>query len=157
MRSGAASLAVVAAMCSSLLGSQAGGARGAPAACSILTKELALEVSTAEGRKAVERSKPIDRDLGPPNACQYGRVMLAVDPFPRPDQVRKTMGSGWQVVPGVGDAAFYRQSSSVFVDLYVWDGAHHFTIQMSLGSSDTAESLKPNAIALARAVIARLR
>jgi hypothetical protein len=39
----------------------------------------------------------------------------------------------------------------------VWTGPHHFTIQLGVPVGGTVESIKPNTIALAHAIIAKLR
>jgi hypothetical protein len=155
-------------------------ARGEGAAavkvCPLLTRDLVMQAETAEGRKVLEGSKPIEdfigamqRENGLPvqpgmASCKYGRVTLVLEPWARPDEVRKAMGSRtkpWQdvqPVPGVGDAAFFKANSS-FANLFVWSGARRFHVEMSveMSGSDKTETLKPNTIVLAKAIIPHLR
>jgi hypothetical protein len=131
--------------------------------CTLLTRDLVMRVETAEGRKVLERARPIEDDLGEGLAsCKYGRVTLVLDPLRQPDQVRKAMRTGaspWQEyrpAAGVGDAAFFGADSS-FANLYVWTGARHFHIQISVGfGSDETEALQPNAVELAKVIVPAL-
>jgi len=133
-----------------------------------------MKVSTAAGRAALEREKPVEdwvgqasREAGQPvvpgqSSCSWGRILLVLNPLARPDQVREAMRNrtapyqAYEPVAGVGDAAFFGSNSS-FANLYVWSGAQHFHIQMATGYEDDAKALKPNAITLANAVIPQLR
>lgn len=126
-------------------------------ACSILTRELALQFSTADGKRVVDLIKPVEEQAGPNgSSCQVGRISLRLDPFPKPEQVRKTMGKDWEPVPGVGDAAFFKGDSS-FANLYVWSGSRHFAIQMGVGPGGASAALKSNVTGLANAVIPKLK
>jgi hypothetical protein len=138
---------------------------GAPAgkACELLTRDLAMKVSSAAGRQALERARPSSDTEGMTLAkgaslCDYGRITLILDPFARPDQILSAMRArnfpytGHEPVPGLGDAAFF-ESNSAFANLYVWTGSRPFHIQMSSGYDEEAKSLRPNTIALARAII----
>ena len=155
-------------------------ARGAGAAaakvCPLLTRDLVTKVETEEGRKVLERSEPIEDFIGEMQrenglqvqpgmtSCNYGRVTLVLEPWARPDEIRKAMASRtkpWQDVQpisGVGDAAFFKANSS-FANLFVWSGDRRFHVEISVGlsASDKAEALKPNTIALAKAIIPQLR
>ena len=75
----------------------------------------------------------------------------------RPDELRKSPGKDWQRQTGVGDTAFFRNNANSYAELMVFVGAHHFTIQLGVPNGGTAESIKPNTIALAHAIIAKLR
>jgi len=57
----------------------------------------------------------------------------------------------------VGDAAFFHNKANTYAELMVFTGANHFTIQLGVPMGGTVESVKPNAIGLAQAIIAKLR
>src|SRR5262245_13743545 len=139
-------------------------------ACALLTRDLVMKVSTAAGRRDAERDKPRP-DYPEPrpgvSSCAYGRVVLALNPTVRPEQVRNAMRARtfpyqtYEPVPGVGDEAFFDANSS-FANLYVFSGTRHFHIELGVGLDDTIEKikamdLKPNAIALANVIIAKWR
>jgi hypothetical protein len=144
--------------------------------CSLLARDLVMQAETAEGRKVLEQSEPIEdwvgtvrRENGLPaepsvSSCKYGRVTLVLEPWARSEEVRKAMRTRtppWndvQPVSGVGDAAFFDTNSS-YANLFVWTGARHFHIEMGVGlwADEDTEALKPNAVALANAIIPQLQ
>lgn len=146
-------------------------ARGASAAgvraCALLTYDLAIQVSTAAGRKVLQGATPDEDTEGMSIAkgasvCDYGTLHLILAPFARPEQVRSGMRTGaapykgHERVAGVGDEAFFAFDSA-FANLYVWTGTRHFWIQMATGVGEEAKALKPNTIALANAILSTLR
>jgi hypothetical protein len=143
------------------------GAGSTGTACELLTRDLAMKVSTASGRRGLESAKPSDDIEGMAIAkgasvCDFGHITLILDPFARPDQIRSAMRArnfpykNHEPVPGVGDAAFF-ESNSAFANLYVWSGSRQFHIQMGAGYEDSAATLRPHVIALANAIIPKLR
>lgn len=124
--------------------------------CSILTREIVMRVSTPDGKALAERARPIDDPVPDIASCQIGRASLMVDPFPRPEATRKSLGKQWQPVPGIGDAAYYMGDKS-FGNLYVFASPRNFSIEISVGPSDTPEGVKASAIALAKEVAPKLR
>jgi hypothetical protein len=164
MRHVIASLLVAGCVSSTGLAFQARAAGAAAGkACALLTRDLVMKVSTAAGRAGLERAKPSDDYAGPGvSSCKYGRVALILDPFKQPEQVRSAMRTrtapykNHERVTGVGDEAFF-ESNSAFANLYVWTGARQFHVQLGAGFEDDAKALKPNAIALANALIPQLR
>jgi len=152
------------------------GGTAAGKACALLTRDLAMKVSTPAGRKSLERAKPREGGyegmtlVKDASACAYGPILLVLDPLARPEQIRQEMRaqsgprdrSGTPIyknhepVSGVGDEAFFDFNSS-FANLYVWSGPRHFSIQMVAGYEDDAKALKPNVVALAKAIVPQLR
>ena len=143
---------------------------GAPAsgnACALLTRELLMKALTAQGRKILEGEKPSADAEGMSVAkgasvCSHGPVTLVLEPSARPDQVRNQMRTRAPIykdhepVPGVGDAAFFN-ASRTFAYLYVWSGSPHFVIEMGGIPLEDARTMKPNVIALAKAIVPQLR
>jgi|SoiMethySBSTD1v2_1073268.scaffolds.fasta_scaffold1550210_1 hypothetical protein len=161
-------LLVVAHMSSTALAFQA--PTGAPAsgkACALLTRELLMKVLTAQGQKIVEAETPSASAEGMSVAkrasvCSHGPVTLVLEPSERPDQVRNQMRTRAPIykdhepVPGVGDDAFFN-ASRTFAYLYVWSGSHHFMIEMGGIPLEDARTMKPNVIALAKALVSQIR
>ena len=56
-----------------------------------------------------------------------------------------------------GRAAFFRSNGRQYAELIVWTGPHHFTIQFGVPTGGTPESIRPNTITLANAIVAKLR
>lgn len=91
------------------------------------------------------------------SSCDKGQIGLQVNPFARPEELRKSPGKDWQPVSGVGDTAFFRNNRDQYAELMVWTGPHHFTIQLSVPVGGKADSIKPNVIGLANGIIPKLR
>src|SRR5690348_15429510 len=129
MRYVAASLFLAGCLAAPVLASQAGGGASTGQrvrACEILTRELALKVSTADGKGAVEKGRTFEDELGPESpSCKRGRIFLVLNPFKNPAQFRKTLGKEWTPVPGIGEEALYR-GGNTFADLFVFNGARSF-------------------------------
>ena len=137
-----------------------GATAGKPAirACTLLTREVVTKFSTTQNKRLLDLIPPEEDQIGTHGTgCSYGGIYLQIDPFVRSEQLRKSPGKEWQSVAGVGDTAFFRSNRDMYAELMVWTGSHHFTIQMSVPSGGTAESVKPTTIALANALIPKLR
>ena len=137
-----------------------GAAAGKPRlrACALLTRELIDKFATAESKRVLHLVPPQEDMLGAHgSACEYGGIGFQIDPFARPEEIRKSLGKEWQAVAGVGDTAYFRSNRNNYAELMVWTGTHHFTIQMSVPTGATAESIRPNTIGLANALIPKLR
>lgn len=137
-------------------------AQGSPAtasrisACAVMPRELVEAMSP--NPQLVKRMGPQEEVLGAKgSSCEYGLLGLQVDPFANTTAMRRSPGSDWQPVAGVGDAAFFRNKANLFAELIVWTGAHHFTLQLGTPNGRTPEAIKPDLITMATAVIARLR
>ena len=145
------------------LPSAASQARGvAPAgtpkisACSLLTRDLVEKVVTGN-KETLKYLKPEEQPIGTHGSfCDYG-LILQVDPFLRHDELRTSPPKDWQRVTGVGDTAYFRNNANRFAELMVWTGSHHFTIQIGVPAGSSVESVRPNTITLANAIIPKLR
>lgn len=137
-----------------------GVAAGKPAirACSLLTKELLMQVSPLD-KQALElstRIPPMEDSVGASgSACSYGDVTLQIDPFP-PGTFEKLRLKDLVSVPQLGDAAYFRDNGGRYAELYTHVGGRVLTIQMSVPTGRTAASIQPNVIALAKAILPRL-
>ena len=132
---------------------------GKPAirACEVLTRDMVAKYDTQNPklRDLIPRHEEAIGSHG--SSCDDGGIMIQIDPFLRSDVYRKLPPKDWQAVPGVGDTAYFHNNKNRWAELMVWTGTHHFTIQLSVPDGGTAESVKPNTIGLATALIARLK
>lgn len=137
------------------------GAAGAkrPNACSFLPRPLMEKVTPGPVNKFVFEMKPEEGPVGPAgSSCDYATTGLQINPFARPDEMRRNSpGKDWQRLGGVGDAAYFRDNGGRWAELIVWTGAHHFTIQMGVPNGSTAEAIKPNVVTLAHAIVNQLK
>ena len=62
-----------------------------------------------------------------------------------------------QPVSEAGESAYFRSNRNLYAELAVWTATHYFTLQVSMPTGSTAEVIKPNTIALANTIIAKLR
>lgn len=136
-----------------------GGAAGRPAikACSLLTKELVMKFSGA-ANKAVFNLPPDEEPVGKSgSACEYADIRLQIDPFAWSVlEASAKKDKTWVPVPEVGDDAYF-QAGRNFAGLMALSGGHTFTIQMGVPFQSTAEKMKSNVIALAQAIVPKLK
>ena len=124
-------------------------------ACSLLPRDLVEKVITGS-KETLKYMKPQEQPIGTHGSfCDYG-LILQVNPFLRHEDLRKSPGKDWHRVTGVGDTAYFRNNTNNYAELMVWSGAHHFTIQLGIPAGGTAESVRPNTITLANAIISKL-
>jgi len=130
---------------------------GRISACALLPKDLVEKYF--ENKKVFPYLKPEEETIGVKgSSCDYGSIHLQVDPFARPDDLKKTaVKDGWEKVTGVGDEAYFHNNKDRFAELMVWTSAHHFTIQMDINTGKTAATTKPDTIAVANAIIPKLK
>lgn len=134
-----------------------GGAPATPriSACALITPELAAKYNHKDIAKYL---KPEEEPVGINGThCEHGRIGLQVNPFARNSDLRKSPGKEWEPMSGIGDTAFFRANRSLFAELIVWTGAHHFTVQLGVPTGGTLESTKAEAIAIAHAIVPKLR
>jgi hypothetical protein len=129
-------------------------------ACSILSKDLIAQHTPYEkdALKLVLLIPPQEDAIGATgSACEYGGVHLQVNPFGSPQGVETRLAKdGWSREAGVGDVALFRDNRGAYAELYVRAGARVITIQMSVPNGTTTMGIKPNTIALARAVLGKI-
>jgi len=126
-------------------------------ACELLTRDMVAKYDTQNPklRELIPRNEEAIGSHG--SSCDDGGIMIQINPFLRSDGFRKSPPKDWQAVAGVGDTAYFHNNKNRWAELMVWTGTHHFTIQLSVPDGGTAESVKPNTIGLATALIARLK
>lgn len=124
------------------------------AACSLLPK--------AEVRKhlpwndIVDRMPPEEEPAGAAgSSCNYPSVFIQVFPVGRLVRGQPTTEPGWQPISGIGDEAWFRPNRTNYAELYVKTATHTLTIQAN--ANGNVEAVKPGAIDLAKALLAKLR
>lgn len=133
---------------------------GAAKACALLSKELIAQHTPYEkdAQKLLFSIPPEEEAVGATgSACEYGGVHLQVNPFASPQYVEQQLvKDGWTRESGLGDLAMVRDNRGSYVEVYVRSGARVITIQMSVPNGKTAAGIKPNAVSLAKAVLAKM-
>ena len=126
-------------------------------ACTVLSRDLVEKFDTGS-KQVLKTMKPDEEPIGMHGSlCDDGNITFQMNPFLRSDTLRKSPGKDWQPVTGVGETAFFRNNANTYAELMVWTGAHHFTIQLGVPTGGTVDSIKPNTIGLAQAIVAKLR
>jgi hypothetical protein len=126
-------------------------------ACALLTPDVMAKFDTSTP-EMLKYSKPQEQPVGPNGTyCDHGRIGLQINPFARPDELRKSPGKEFAPVPGLGDAAYFSGARSNIAALMVWAGSNHFTIYLGVPMGQTPESIKPRVIGLANVIIQKLR
>jgi len=91
------------------------------------------------------------------SSCNYAGVMIQVFSFsPGTFDAVKKRGR-LEAVSGVGDEAYLYDNPSGYAELYVKVGTRMLTIQRDLDAKATVASVRPAVIALANALVAKLR
>lgn len=127
-------------------------------ACTILTPDVVATFAAAT--KAKVTTPPGASPVGVNGSqCDYGGIALHIDPLSTvgADRMRKSPGSGWVPVTGVGDAAFFHNVQDVLAELFVWSGSHHFGILIDVPAGSALEQIKPHVIRVANVIVSKLR
>jgi hypothetical protein len=132
-----------------------GSAVGQPAvrACAVLTRDLVVRFT--ENPKILDLIPPQEEALGTTGtSCDYGGVRLQL--FPGRGGKRTVSAKDLQPISGAGDGGYFRSNRNRYAELMVWTSKHALDLQVSVPSGSTAEAIKPDVVALANAIIAKL-
>jgi hypothetical protein len=130
-------------------------ASGQPAvrACAVLTKDLVAPFT--ENEKILDLIPPQEEALGTSGtACEYGAVRLQL--FPGRGGKRTVSAKDFQPISGAGEGGYFRSNRDRYAELIVWTSKHSLDLQVSVPSGRSAEAIKPDVVALAKAIIAKL-
>jgi len=128
-------------------------------ACALLTRDVVTQVSPHEKQvlDLVLSIPPMEDSLGPSgSACSYGGITMQVDPF-APAVFERQRDKTWAAVTGVGDTAYFVDNKGRWAELYVSAAGRVLTIQMDVPMGRTVASIQPNVIALAKAILPKLK
>ena len=155
MRQFVTSFVVVSCLSTPVVALQTRGAGAKPAikACAILTRDLVEPF--AANKRVLDLMEPEEEVTGSMSACEYGIVRFQHAPFPAGG--KRIAPTGYEPLPGLGDEAFFRNNRNTYAELVVWSGAHYFTLQVGVPTGSTVEAIKPRTIALARAIMQKLK
>ncbi len=162
MRRAVALLLVMGVFTPALMARQTARGAGTPArpsACALLTKELVTQITPYDKQTlaGVLGVRPTEDPIGQSgSACSYGGITMQIDPFPFAT-IEKLRTPAWAAVPGVGDAAYFRDNRGEWGELYVRSDTHVLTIQMDVPTGKTAASIQSNTVALAKAILPKLK
>jgi hypothetical protein len=124
-------------------------------ACSILTRDMVAPFTA--NKQMLDFIPPEEEPMGQfGSACEYGVVRLQIRSV-RADSPRTAPGKEWQPVSGAGETAYFRANGTQYAELMFWAGTHYLTLQVGVPTGSTPEAIKPNTIALANAVLAKVR
>ena len=124
-------------------------------ACTILPREEVKKIFPWD----VPRELDEDTELpfGGGSACVYPSVHIYVDKYSAA-KIEAARKDGQLIpAPGIGDEAFFQQKGKIWAELYIRTGDRLLLIEKDIPPDGTFESVKPPMVALARAVIAKLR
>lgn len=127
--------------------------------CALLTADLVKKASAGH-KQSGPLPGPQEVSLGASGlACEWGDVMLQIDPFPpaQLDKLRMTDAKNWETVSGVGDAAYFHNVQNAVGELFVRVGGRTFAILMNIPAGTTAAASKPNFVLLANQIVPKLR
>jgi hypothetical protein len=122
-------------------------------ACAVLTRDLVAPFT--QNKKVLDLMPAQEEALGTSGtACEYGDVRLQL--FPGRGGKRTPSAKEFQPVSGAGEGGYFRSNRDRYAELMVWTGKHSLDLQVSVPSGRTADAMKPDLIALANAIIAKL-
>ena len=128
-------------------------------ACALLTKDLVVQHTpyTKESQKVLMQFQPEEEAVGTAGSmCSYLGVTFQLDPFAAPQRLEADMAKTWTPSVGLGDVSFFRDNKGEWAELYVRKGHRVITLQVDVPDGCTAAEIKPNTIALGKALLARL-
>ena len=89
------------------------------------------------------------------SSCNYPSVFIQVLPFSQRTIDLAREKGGLEAIDGIGDEAYFHDNAGRYAELYVRVGPHLLTLQAN--ADGDVEAVKPGALDLARALVAKLR
>jgi hypothetical protein len=156
MRVAVASLFVIALFAGAAPAAAQAGGKGA---CSLLTRDLIEKALGGSANPVLLKLPPTEEGIGKSgSSCAYGGVTLQVD-FLTPQELedmRKKTGQDWVAVPGIGDAAYFRNNQNLFGEILGRRGSRTFSILMGL-KQNPIDKVRTNVTALANAIVPKMK
>jgi len=133
---------------------QAQAGKSSIRACSLLTKE---EVKRYLPWLPVLDQFPVEEEPvgNGGSSCNYPSATIQVLPFSQStiDAARKH--GGLETLNGIGDEAYYHNNPNGYAEVYAKTGKYLVTVQAN--ARGKVEAMKPGAMDLAKALVAKLR
>jgi hypothetical protein len=129
-------------------------------ACSVLTRaEVRTHVPWPDQMERIFPQEEEDQ-FANGSGCEYPSVRVQVMAT-SPDQWRRWVDAAKnptvERVAGIGEEAYIRDNKGMFAELYAKSGSRLVSLQKSLKAGETTQASKPELIALAKALAAKLR
>ena len=124
-------------------------------ACTILPREEVKKIFPWNVEASIDKDEEIKIAGG--SACIYPSVHVSVSEYSAAKIEAARKDGPMTSVARLGDEAFIQTKGKYWVELYVKVGGRLVQIEKDVLGSDTLESVKPSMIALANAVIVKLR
>jgi hypothetical protein len=129
-------------------------------ACSVLTRaEVRKLVPWSDQMEGIFPQEEEDQ-FANGSGCEYPSVRLQIMST-SPDQWRRWVETSKnptvERVAGVGEEAYIRDNKGLFAELYAKSGPYLISLQKNLKAGETTQASKPQLIALAKAIVAKLR
>jgi hypothetical protein len=129
-------------------------------ACSVLTRaEVRQHVPWPDQMERIFPQAEEDR-FANGSGCEYPSIRVQVMST-TPDQWQRWVDTSKNAtverIAGVGEEAYIRDNKGLFAELYAKSGSHLVSLQKNLGNGETTQASKPQLIALAKALVAKLR
>ena len=149
-----AALIVVGVVAASVPSLQAQAGKANIRACSLLPKEEVkryLPWVPALDQFPVEE-EPVGNGG---SSCNYPSVTIQVLPFSQTmiDAARKK--GGLETLNGIGDEAYFHKNPKGYAEIYAKTGKYLVTVQAN--AKDNVDAVKPGAVNLAKALVAKVR
>jgi len=129
-------------------------------ACSVLTRaEVRQLVPWSDQMEKIFPQEEEDQ-FANGSGCEYPSIRVQVMST-SPEQWKRWIESSKnptvERVAGVGDEAYIRDNKGLFAELYAKSGSYLISLQKSLKTGETTGASKPQLVALAQAIVAKLR
>jgi hypothetical protein len=129
-------------------------------ACSLLTRaEVRKLVSWADQMEKIFPNEEEDQ-FANGSGCEYPSIRVQVMST-SPDHFKRWIDASknptLERIAGLGDEAYIRDNKGMFAELFAKNGSHLVSLQKHLNAGETTQSTKPQLIALAKALLAKLR
>jgi hypothetical protein len=135
-----------------------GRANGAQS-CALLSREVVAKFSAAS-KKSVDPAGPKELPLGrTATACEWGDLTVQVDPMPAAgvDKLPQSDPKNWEVIQGVGDAAYLHNIKDIMAELFVRVGKRTFAVLVNVPAGTTTAAFKPAIIDVAKEIAPKVR
>jgi hypothetical protein len=129
-------------------------------ACSVLTRaEVRRIMPWSEQMEGIFPKEEEDQ-FANGSGCEYPSVrvqIMSTSPDHWKRWVETSRNPSVERIAGVGEEAYIRDNKGMFAELYAKSGSHLISLQKSLKPGETTQAVKAQLIALAQALVAKLR
>jgi len=124
-------------------------------ACTILPRDEVKKIVPWSVQS--DGDKETEMPLGGGSVCVYPSVQIYVDKYSA-SKIEGARKDGPLIpIAGIGDEAFLQQKGKYWAELYVKAGDRLVHVEKDIPADGTFESVKPSMVALAKALVAKLR